>query len=192
MDAATLADLRTPGSVLILAPAGNSGSAEVCFDLLAGDLNQLRVFVITYVRTPAEWLEAWRRRFDGLPAEFVFLTPVEPEEALPDDVLVESIGSPADLTGQGIRLGTHLERWAEMDGDIAVCLDSLTTLLQYTEAHDVYRFIHLMSTRFNALGVRAHIHLDPATADETTIASLTSAVKGLARHTEGGWEANVR
>jgi hypothetical protein len=191
MDQSSLERLRDRSSVLFLAPSVG-GADDVCLDLLGGTTGSLRVLVVSYVRSPAAWVSDWRERHGKLPAELVILTTGGSGTDLPDAVTVEQVASPGDLTGQGMRLSEYLERWQGENGDVRVCLDSLTTLLQYEDTHQVYRFVHLLSTRFEGAGAHGHFHLDPATTDEQTVATLASAVQALARHEGDGWTVRTR
>lgn len=175
-------------SVLVLSPSLDIGPHNPCLDFVdAPD----RALVVSYVRSPDEWVANWRAVRGTLPDELVVLAPGDwPGTGLPPGVSVESIASPGDLTGQGIRVNEYLDRWAGTD--VVICFDSLTTLLPYGELNQVYRFVHLLSTRLEGTGVRVLFGLDPAAVDDQTVATLTSAVRVVARRDGDEWTIQTR
>lgn len=84
-----------------------------------------------------------------------------------------TVGSPADLTGIGMHVDRLLSQFAG-DGETAVCVHSLTTLLQYDDARAVFRFGHALTRKVREVGATAHVHLDPATVDDRTLRTVQS------------------
>lgn len=84
-----------------------------------------------------------------------------------------TVGSPGDLTGIGMHVDRLLSQFAG-DGETAVCVHSLTTLLQYGDAKAVFRFGHALTMKVREVGATAHFHLDPATVDDRTLRTVQS------------------
>lgn len=150
-----------------------------------------RALVISYVRSPSQWVVDWRAVHATLPEELAILAPGDwPGDDLPPQVRLEPIASPGDLTGQGIRISEYLDRWK--DEGVVICFDSLTTLLPYGELHQVYRFVHLLASRLEDTDARVLFDLDPETVDERTVATLISAVRAVVRQEGDEWVAQTR
>lgn len=84
---------------------------------------------------------------------------------------IVSVPSPGDLTG----IGMHTERLLsqfEGAGRVALCVHSLTTLLQYGDTRAVFRFGHALTRKVRETGATAHFHLDPTTVDERTLRAM--------------------
>lgn len=95
---------------------------------------------------------------------------------------VETVPSPGDLTGLGVRIGQALSAWADDDRPVELCFHSLTTLLQFVDERAAFRFCHALTRRVTTTGASSHFHLDPDVVDEravNTLASLFDRVEDL-------------
>ncbi|MFB6165389.1 MAG: hypothetical protein ABEJ31_09555 [Haloarculaceae archaeon] len=182
--------LREHSRVLVLASSTTAPADAVCDDLLVtAPAADLRVLEIAYERRPAEIVDAWRRRHDALPAALAIVCPDARHDdgtVLPETVHVTTV-APADLTGVSIAVSRYLDRWDDAGVPTAACLDSLSALLQYADQDRVFRFLHTLTGRFAAAGATGHVHLDPATQDEQTIATLATLFDSLVRYDDGEW-----
>jgi hypothetical protein len=158
--------------------------------------------VVTFVKSPENWIADWRRTVGDLPEQVVIVTTTDGfgggnigdrEGDLPSGVRTEYVSSPGDLTGLGMIIGKYLERWYQGDGDIRVSFDSLTTLRQYGEPQNVYRFLTLMTTRLDGAGAAAHFLFGPETQDPQTVATIKSSFQAIAELvSEDEWEVRQR
>ena len=80
---------------------------------------------------------------------------------------IATVSDPGDLTGIGIHIDQLLTAWDGLD-HVAVCVDSLTTLLQYSDPRAVFRFCHSVTRKASDVGATTHFHLDPGTVDDQT------------------------
>lgn len=102
------------------------------------------------------------------------------------DLRTEYVSSPDDLTGLGIAITETLDGF---DGPApAVCFDSLTVLLQYADAEQTFRFLHVLSRYLSDASVSFHAHLDPVTQEDRTLSTLATLFDGLARYEDGEWQ----
>lgn len=196
-DAAAVEELASVPSVLLCAPSVGEAVDAGCKRLLtAGDEDAL--LVVSFALSPREWVRRWVDRVGSLPDDVVVVATNDAftgsggGDGLPSTVTVEHLSSPGDLTGVGMVISKYLERWHEHDRRMAVCFDSLTTLLQYAEPSEVFRFLHLVTTRLDGANARAHFHLDPETQDRKTVSTLAAAFQAVAEHDDGEWEIRRR
>jgi hypothetical protein len=105
---------------------------------------------------------------------------------------VEALSSPGDLTGLGIKLSEVLKEWDRNDNRTVVCFDSLTALLQYADLQTIYKFLHVLTGRFDAADVTAHFHLDPDACDQQTVSTLTSLFDTVVELDDGEWSVRSR
>jgi hypothetical protein len=195
-EASALDDIQDASNVLLLGPSVDTSVDAGCKRLLAGpDTDAL--LVVSFTIPPKEWVDKWLDRVGELPENVALVTTSDAfnqpgdHEDLPDNVTVEYLSSPGDLTGIGMVISKYLERWHDDDRTIGLCFDSLTTLLQYAEPRSVYRFLHLITTRLSGADATAHFHLDPATQDEQTVSTISSTFQAIAEH-DDGWETKHR
>lgn len=189
--------LAGASNVLLLGPAVDGEVDAGCKRLLAGE-GARPIFVVTFTLPPRSWMERWDEQVGERPDDVVVVTTSDTftgplaDEDIGEEVTVEYLSSPGDLTGLGMVISKYLERWHDQDREMALCFDSLTALLQYEELHNVYRFLHLMTTRLSGAGSHAHFHLDPATQDAQTVSTLSSTFDAIARYEADDWEVKSR
>lgn len=195
-EASALEDIQDASNVLLLGPSVDTSVDAGCKRLLS-DPDTDALLVVSFMLPPEEWVDKWLDRVGDLPESVALVTTSDAfnrpgdHEDLPDNVTVEYLSSPGDLTGIGMVISKYLERWHDNDQTIGLCFDSLTTLLQYAEPRSVYRFLHLITTRLSGADATAHFHLDPATQDEQTVSTISSTFQAIAEH-DDGWETKHR
>lgn len=98
-----------------------------------------------------------------------------------DTDVVKYASSPEDMTGIGIKFSEFVEEFhveRGLDG-IRVMVDSLSTLLMYSDVQTVFRFMHVFTSRIenaDALGV----HVIESTAhDDETLNTLKQLFDGV-------------
>lgn len=74
---------------------------------------------------------------------------------------VESIGSPADLTGIGIAFQQLFERLGSGTGTPRVVLDSLSSLIVYNDINSVYRFTNTLTSFLDQLEAGGRFLMQP-------------------------------
>lgn len=144
------------------------------------------VIQLTYNRRPAAVVDDWRTHAE-LPASLVVICPESQTSGteLPEGVQQEPVPA-GDLTGMGIAVLEYLDEW-DADRPITVCVDSVATMLQYTESQQLFKFLHTLNGRCLGSDATVHAHLDPATQDEQTIATLSTLYDAIVRVEDDGW-----
>lgn len=187
------AKIEGASSVLVLGPAVNAAVDDACVGHLPSG-EDAYVIAVNFSPSPDVWLDRYASRADADPAGVVLVTTNESAvdaDAYEWPVGVEGLSTPGDLTGIGMIISKYLERWHDR-GRVALCFDSLTALLQYEEPSNVYRFLHIISTRLAGAGATAHFHLDPATQDAQTVSTLRSPFEAVASFDDGEWTVKRR
>lgn len=159
-------ETEVSGDAALVLASGVSRGERVCTDDLAGADAAL---VISVRRSPADWLDS---RGDVPPTWFVST------DQHPDNV--RGVSDPADLTGIGIAVSEFLGELPD-DVDPVVCVDSLTTLLQYSSPERTYRFLQVLFGRVVAAGGAVHCHADPAAHDDQVLDRLLGLFDGVVR-----------
>jgi hypothetical protein len=182
-----LHDEVEPGAcVLLLVPSLHTGTEEACLDLLSFDAPaEENVLWVTYTRSPDDCVEDWMTHTGKEPQNVQFVNVGETTRSASAQTggggssavswqAVQTLSSPGDLTGLGIKLSEVLKEWEDNDNQTVACFDSLTALLQYADLQTIYKFLHVLTGRFDAADVTAHFHLDPEACDQQTVSTLTS------------------
>lgn len=173
-------ETRGATNVLVLRPQLQSGSDSTCKRLLVGDSGPVHLLGICFSTPPTRWYDGWTDLLGEPPAAAaVVTTPDSFGDDTPDGVAVETVSSPADVTGIGMRATKYLDGWAEDDATVVVSLDSLTLVLQYVSLETLYRFLHVLTGRLDAVGAKGLFFLDPSTQDAKTVNTLKTLFQGV-------------
>lgn len=186
-----LEQLEDASNILVKAPAFSSGKTHACRDLLsiqpAAALNAL---VFTYYKSAERWLSAFQKHEREMPHNMVVVSVGDSMRATttrsdssgirpltPNQPVIDTVSSPADLTGIGIKITEYLRafentQYGDGPGPTAICFDSLTALLQYTTEERAFRFLHTLTMWVRQSNATAHYHIDPTAHDTQTIATL--------------------
>jgi hypothetical protein len=176
-------------NVLLSSPSMSGGERVVCSDLLVpNDPASTSVLWVTFRRDARACVDQWETETGDRPQNAAVIAVGDTGDAVDADwATVEGIASASDLTGLGIEISGFLSEW---DGDLVVCFDSLTAMLQYVELETAYEFLHTITGQLYAADARAHFHIDPSAHDPHTVAAITSLFDGVI--TLGDGEPAVR
>jgi len=196
-----IADLDE-SSILLLSPPMQSATDETCLDLLAqDDPERENVLWVTFTRSPDSCIQDWQGHVGDHPANLRFIsvgdtlrsaTGTATTTGTSANAVIETLSNPGDLTGLGIQISEVLQQWQDNDNMTVACFHSLTSLLQYADVQTVYKFLHVLTGRFNTAGVTAHFHLDPGAHDDQTINTLKSLFDAVAEFDDGEWDVRTR
>ena len=168
---------------LLLAPARAPDVDDTCAGLLTTNRPDRTNVLFVTTRPPERAIARLRNHGDAEPNEVAIVSVGRasgPATAV-DDPLVGravTVENPSNLTKVGIEVTEVLDAWtggedvAAGDGEITVCVDSATALLQYADERTVFRFLAELIDRFRRADAWAHVHVDPEAHDRSTVSSL--------------------
>jgi len=182
--------LSGANSVLLLSSSFAAETEETCTELLRpGSASESNVLWVSYTKSPDEQLRRWQAHSSERPAEMGMVSVEDStrsvtasgadSELMGPNKPVETVSSPNDLTGLGIRITEFLTDWEENDNRTVVCFDSLTALLQYVELETAYELLHILTGRMAALDAVAHFHMDPEAHDRQTVESIATLMEAI-------------
>jgi len=162
--------LGEASTVLVLRPEAAVHGDVRCRGALVGGLDDVELLGVSFSQPPSVWYDEWVDALGTEPAAAaVITTPELAEGTLGDrDVDVETVASPSNLTGVGVRSTPYLSEW----DNALVVVESLTVPLQYTDTQSVYKFLHVLTNRLQATGATGQFYLDPTVEDEQTVELL--------------------
>ncbi len=86
---------------------------------------------------------------------------------------IRHVSSPVDLTGIGVRVGQLMEDSGQTgNSDTLLCIDSVSTMLMYSNLQSVFRFLHVMAGRVSMHKQLGIYVMDEGMHDGPTIATL--------------------
>lgn len=173
-----------PANVLLEAPSLSDATTEICTRV--GDGDTRNVLIVALSGNPDARLDTWRRG-GGLPGNVGIVTVDETRSAAAADgcssvtsgpggstISTTTVSGADDLTGIGIKIGNCLSAWEDQAATTHVCLDSITTMLQYVGPRKAFRFLHVVTRRIAEVDGVAHFHFDPSAHDEQTVSMIES------------------
>lgn len=159
----------SPGSSVLLSGEA-AGAREVLYDAVADGLAEGEsAVVITTIDAPGRVLEALRDRADVDTERLVLVDATgEGEDGRIDGVTVRAVGSAGDLTGLSLAFAKQLKLLEErgVADRVRVGLDSVSTLLMYSEIQTVFRFLHVFTSRLGSAGLLGLFTLTPGMHDD--------------------------
>ena len=99
---------------------------------------------------------------------------------LPND-MVKFVGSPSDMTGVGVKVSSLLKEFREERGieHSRVFVDSVSTLLMYSDLETVFRFLHVFTGRIRSIDGLGVFVVDSAMHDEKEYSTLRQLFDGV-------------
>lgn len=98
-----------------------------------------------------------------------------------DTANIKRASSPADLTDIGVKISQFLEYFRIKNNmqNTILCINSLSTILIYSNIRTVYRFLHVFSNRLNAAGAIGIYEVEEGVHDEQAITTLKQLCDGM-------------
>jgi hypothetical protein len=189
-----LSGLEDVSNVLLLVPSLGNQGREACLDLLSLTApDETNVLTVTYTNTAPEWVEYWQGRVGQSPLRGGIVAIGQGDETVDNPSwAVKTVENPTDLTGIGIELSELLSTMAKAandDENIAVCFDSITSLLQYADLQRAFRFLHVVTGRVKTVDGVGYYRLDPDAHDRQTLATLKGLFDAVIEIDEdGNWD----
>ncbi len=94
---------------------------------------------------------------------------------------IKIASSPVDLTGIGVKISQFLEEFAMKKNiqRIQLHINSLSTILMYSNIQTVFRFLHVFTGRIKAAGALGIYIIESGMHDEQAIATLKQLFDGM-------------
>jgi KaiC/GvpD/RAD55 family RecA-like ATPase len=180
------------GSNLLLSGPALTGKKGLAFDVLAaGVRNGEGAIVVSNTDGAKRVFEALEDRvdYDNRPVAVVdCVTRQQGVSETRDDERVKYTSSPVDMTGVGIKFSELLQEFYETQGveRNRVFLDSLSTLLMYSDLQTVFRFLHVFTGRVQNVDGLGLYAIDSSAHDEKTMNTLKQLFDGVIETHEDG------
>ena len=174
-----------PGMSLLISGASAESESALLDVLVDGPPGETTV-VITANR-PADWVVARFRERGSDPTTGLGVVDATGQERSLEEVPVEHVGSPGDLTGISLEFAKLVQRFERAGGGdrIRVGLASVSTLLMYSDVQTVFRFLHVFPSRIQSAGLFGVFALDPGMHDAQTVNTVRAIFDAEARVEDG-------
>ena len=170
-------DVDGTGGILVRAPRNSPGLDNARIHLLSP--GEVVLFVTT---APADRLRLLHDRLDEWPARTIVLT-TKPDplgdvsgiDLSAASLEVVRLDSRLGLSEVGETISRVVDEYETAGGKIAVEFDILPELVDKFDLQTVFKFLHVLGTRFERADALAQYHVDPRTQSQSTINVLGQA-----------------
>ncbi|WP_445474867.1 RAD55 family ATPase [Methanococcoides methylutens] len=98
-----------------------------------------------------------------------------------DTAHIKRAASPVDLTGIGVRIGQYFEEFLVIKDapGLRFCINSLSTILMYSNLQTLFRFLHVFTGRVKASNSFGIFIVEDEMHDSQTVATLKQLFDGM-------------
>lgn len=175
-----------PGTTVLVSGPPMVGKYELVVETLAGGIGRNEgAIVISTRHDETAVIDDFERVVPGFDRSLLGIVECVSDQhgegtGYTGDVRVRRASSPADLTGVGIGAS---ELMSDLHDEgvtaIGICVDSLSTLLLYTEFDRMARFLHVLAGRIDRSGGLGLFVINPGTIEAGQYDQLKTLFDGL-------------
>lgn len=167
-------DLDIPkGSIVLLSGSSLSGTSTITKHVCADALERDEAVIYISTKDSGEKIQQWfseRTETKGLGIVDCISKSLRMDTDIKDSEWIKYVSSAVDLTGISVKYSDLLEKlWNVEDyEDIRIAIDSLSTLLMYSNEQTVFRFLHVLTGRIKKLDGYGIFTLEETSEDVET------------------------
>lgn len=139
-------------------------------------VNEEALIIVTTQESGAHILEWFHVNKLSLPLLRIGIVDCVTKNRSSENESIKMINGPADLTGIGVRISQFIREFSTATEKkmlkIQLHIDSISTLLMYTNIETVFRFLHVLTARIKANGGLGIYTLDSQMHDKRDISIL--------------------
>lgn len=177
--------LRKGSNILMIGPP-MSQKEVILYNIMyhGATVNENAVVVVTTHESGTQILDWLKENKSVFPLSRIWIIDCITKTIGGDAIETENIklaGSPLDLTGIGVRIGQFFEEFL-MRNDfkrIQLHINSLSTMLMYSNINTVFKFIHVFTGRIKAAGALGIFVMESGMHDGQAIATLKQLFDGV-------------
>jgi KaiC/GvpD/RAD55 family RecA-like ATPase len=180
-----------PGTNILISGPPLTGKRSLALDVLATGVEDGEgAIIVTTKDSATRVLEDFARRteYEGRPVAVVdCVTRQQGVGEVREDKRIKYTSSPVDMTGIGIKFSEFIEEFYRDRGveKNRVMVDSLSTLLQYSDLQTVFRFMHVFTGRVQSASALGVYVIDSTAHDDQTMNTLKQLFDGVLQVSEG-------
>ena len=171
------------GSTILLSGAPLSGASTITKYICLDALKRKEAIIYISTKENGEKIQKWfseKTDIKGLGIVDCISKSLRLETNIEDSNSIKFVSSPVDLTGISVKYSNLLERFWNIEEykDIRVIIDSLSTLLMYSNVQTVFRFLHIFTGRVKKIDGYGIFILDevPENSQVTSINQLVDII----------------
>ncbi|MFC7074110.1 RAD55 family ATPase [Halovenus rubra] len=181
-----------PGTNLLVSGPAINGKRRLAFESLAQGANNGEGSVIITTRDSSNRVTTDYHSLVDEPSDahigIVDCVTQHQGRSVSDTSIVKHASSPTDMTGIGIKFSEFLEEFYSDRGITKnrIVMDSLSTLLMYSDVQTVFRFMHVLTSRIEDADAIGLVIIDSTAHDAEDINTLKQLFDGIVDVDEAG------
>lgn len=174
-----------PGTNVLVSGPALSGKRRLAFEGVAHGANDGEGAVIITTRDSSDRVLAdYRSLLDGQDNHHIGIVDcvTQHQGRSPSDTeMVKHTSSPTDMTGIGIKFSEFVEEFYSDRGlkQNRIAMDSLSTLLMYSDVQTVFRFMHVLTSRIEDADAIGLFVIESTAHDVETMNTLKQLFDGV-------------
>lgn len=179
-----IGDIKEGTNLMLIGPP-MSGKDTIVNHILHTGLANGDASVIVSTREPGENVLEWfQKHNEEIPIDNMGVVDCVTKTlglAAEDTDHIKRASSPVDLTGIGVRISQYFEEfWMKREiPRIRLCVNSLSTILMYSNLQTLFRFLHVFTGRVKAVKGLGIFVVEDQMHDPQTVATLKQLFDGL-------------
>ncbi|VVB88277.1 KaiC [uncultured archaeon] len=177
--------IRNGSNIMLIGPP-MSGKEAILYHIMyhGAAKNENAVITVTTRESATQMLDWFKENELVLPLSRIGIVDCVTKSlggAVIENELIKIAGSPMDLTGMGVKISQFFEDFLVKKNirKIQLHINSLSTILMYSNISTVFRFMHVFTGRMKTSGALGIYVIESGMHDERAIATLKQLFDGI-------------
>ena len=177
-------DIRRGSNIMMIGPP-MSGKDNIINSIIYNGIKENNSAIVVSTREPGErvfeWFEENDLNISNANVGIVDCVTKTLGMGGPDTENIKRASSPVDLTGIGVKISQFFEEFLIKKNipNTTLCINSLSTILMYSNIQTVFRFLHVFTGRVKAANALGIYVIEDGMHDPQTIATLKQLFDGM-------------
>jgi KaiC/GvpD/RAD55 family RecA-like ATPase len=169
-----IGDIKKGSNIMLIGPPMSGKEVILRQIMYHAAVNEEALIIVTTQESGAHILEWFHENKLTLPLLGIGIVDCVTKNRSSENESIKMINGPADLTGIGVRISQFIREFYREKKMLKIQLhiDSISTLLMYTNIEMVFRFLHVLTARIKANGGLGIYTLDSQMHDKRDISIL--------------------
>ncbi|KCZ72489.1 RecA-superfamily ATPase possibly involved in signal transduction [Candidatus Methanoperedens nitroreducens] len=176
--------IKKGSNIMLIGPPMSGKEVILYYIMYQGVKNDNAIITVTTRESATHILEWFKEHELDMPLSRVGMVDCVTKTFVGTVVESENIkiaSSPVDLTGIGVKISQFLEEYFMKKNirKVQLHINSLSTILMYSNIQTVFRFLHVFTGRIKAMGAMGIYVIESGMHDEQAIATLKQLLDGV-------------
>ncbi len=176
--------IKKGSNIILIGPPMSGKEVILYYIMYQGMKNDNAIITVTTRESATHILEWFKEHKLSLPLSRVGIVDCVTKTlggAVVESENIKIASSPVDLTGIGVKISQFLEEFFMKKNirKVQLHINSLSTILMYSNIQTVFRFLHVFTGRIKAMGAMGIYVIDSGMHDEQAIATLKQLLDGM-------------